>query len=164
MKYLEIHGIKDGQKTFHCGTRYDIYLIQRIKPYTKTNIIDENGNTIDGDKILALLTKELISKNKLNKRTVVATMMSNLGFENYLKEVLGVKLVRTAVGDINIIKEMQINSYSLGGEQSGHIIINAYSKTADGILAALKVLELLKKSKRKTSELFDIYIHIHKKK
>ena len=120
-------------------------------------IIDEKGNIIDGDKILALLTKELLSSNKLNKRTVVSTIMSNLGFENYLKEVLGVKLIRTAVGDINVIKEMQQNSYSLGGEQSGHIIIDEYGKTGDGILVALKILEILKKSKIKTNELFDIY-------
>ena len=83
--------------------------------------------------------------------------MSNLGFEHYLNEVLKVKLIRTAVGDINVIKKMQQNSYSLGGEQSGHIIIGEYSKTGDGILVALKILEILKKSKIKTSELFDIY-------
>ena len=97
------------------------------------------------------------SNNKLNKRTVVATMMSNLGFENYLKGILNVKLIRTAVGDINVIEEMQKNSYSLGGEQSGHIIIDEYSKTGDGILVALKILEILKNSKQKTSELFNIY-------
>lgn len=120
-------------------------------------IVDEKGNTIDGDQILALLTKHLIACNKLNKKTVVATIMSNLGFEKYLKEILDVKLVRTAVGDINVIKEMQKNSYSLGGEQSGHIIISEYSKTGDGVLTALKILELLKKSNIAASELFDLY-------
>ncbi len=120
-------------------------------------IVDEKGDSVDGDKILALLTKELIATNKLNKKTVVATMMSNLGFEKYLKEILGVELIRTAVGDVNVINEMQQNSYSLGGEQSGHIIIGEYSKTGDGILVALKILELLNKSEKKTSELFNIY-------
>ena len=120
-------------------------------------IVDEKGNEIDGDKILALITKELIKNNKLNKRTVVSTIMSNLGFENYLNEILDVKLIRTAVGDINVIKEMQDNLYSLGGEQSGHIIIGEHSKTGDGILVALKILEILYKSKLKTSELFNVY-------
>ena len=120
-------------------------------------IVDEMGNTIDGDKILALLTKELLKNNNLNKKTVVSTVMSNLGFENYLKDILNVKLIRTAVGDINVIEEMQKNSYSLGGEQSGHIIIGKYSKTGDGILTSLKILEILKKSKIKTSTLFNIY-------
>jgi len=120
-------------------------------------VIDEKGNTIDGDKILALLTKELIKNNNLNKKTVVSTVMSNLGFENYLKDILNVNLIRTAVGDINVIKEMQKDSYSLGGEQSGHIIISKYSKTGDGILTSLKILEILKQSKITTSELFNLY-------
>ncbi len=127
-------------------------------------IVDEKGDEIDGDKILALLTKELIKNNKLNKRTVVSTIMSNLGFENYLNKILDVKLIRTAVGDINVIKEMQDNLYSLGGEQSGHIIIGEYSKTGDGILVALKILEILYKSELKTSELFDVYRSYPQKK
>ena len=120
-------------------------------------VVDEQGKTVDGDKILALLTKEMLSKDKLNKKTVVATVMSNYGFENYLKDILGVKLIRTAVGDINVIKEMQQNSYSLGGEQSGHIIIAEHSKTGDGVLVSLKILEILKKLNISTSELFNIY-------
>jgi phosphoglucosamine mutase len=120
-------------------------------------VVDENGDEIDGDKILALLTKELLIKDKLNKKTVVSTVMSNLGFENYLKDELGVNLIRTAVGDINVIKKMNENSYSLGGEQSGHIIISQYSKTGDGILVALKVLEILKKYNLKASDLFNVY-------
>ncbi len=120
-------------------------------------IVDEKGHTIDGDRILALLSKELINNNALNKKTVVATVMSNLGFENYLKNILDIKLIRTAVGDINVIEEMQKNSLSLGGEQSGHIIFGKYGKTGDGILTSLKILEILKKSKIKTSELFNIY-------
>ena len=68
--------------------------------------------------------------------------MSNLGFEKYLKNKLGIKLIRKNVGDINVISEMQKNNYSLGGEQSGHIILGQYMNTGDGILAALKVLEI----------------------
>ena len=83
--------------------------------------------------------------------------MSNLGFENYLENSLNLKLIRTSVGDVNVIKEIKENKYSLGGEQSGHIIISEYSKTGDGILVALKILEALTESKLKTSELFDLY-------
>ena len=120
-------------------------------------IVDEKGNEIDGDKILALLSKDLLIKDKLKNKTVVSTLMSNLGFEKYLKNELGVHLIRTDVGDSNVIKEMNNNSYSLGGEQSGHIIINEYSKTGDGILVALKILEILKKSNKKASDLFNLY-------
>ena len=81
--------------------------------------------------------------NKLVKNTVVATKMSNLGFENYLKK-LGVNLIRTDVGDINVIEEMNKKTYCLGGEQSGHIILGEYSNTGDGILVALKILEIFK--------------------
>tara|TARA_Y100000590_G_C15722417_1_gene1013956 strand:- start:1910 stop:3268 length:1359 start_codon:yes stop_codon:yes gene_type:complete len=120
-------------------------------------IVDEKGKSVDGDKILALFAKELLKNNSLHKKTIVATHMSNLGFEKYLNNVLGVKLIRTDVGDINVIKEIQKNSYSLGGEQSGHIILSDFSKTGDGILVSLKILEILKKSKVRTSQLFDIY-------
>tara|TARA_Y100000590_G_C14838845_1_gene683018 strand:- start:4 stop:498 length:495 start_codon:yes stop_codon:yes gene_type:complete len=83
--------------------------------------------------------------------------MSNLGFENYLKQKLGIKLKRTAVGDRNVINEMNKYNYMLGGEQSGHIIIGKYSKSGDGILSALKILEIFKKNSKKTSKLFDLY-------
>ena len=83
--------------------------------------------------------------------------MSNLGFENYLNNKLGVRLIRTDVGDINVIDEMIKKSYSLGGEQSGHIILSEYSNTGDGILVALKILEVLSNYGKKSSNLFDIY-------
>ena len=83
--------------------------------------------------------------------------MSNLGLENYLKNKLGVNLIRTNVGDINVISKMQKNSYTLGGEQSGHIILGNYLKTGDGILAALKIIEIMSLSKMKASKLFNLY-------
>ena len=176
-KVISIGNQPDGRNiNYRCGA-IDIKQLSKKVLDTKSDIgfafdgdgdriiiVDEKGNEIDGDKILALLSKELIKNNKLNKRTVVSTIMSNLGFENYLNEILDVKLIRTAVGDINVIKEMQDNSYSLGGEQSGHIIIGEYSKTGDGILVALKILEILYKSKLKTSELFNIYNSYPQKK
>lgn len=127
-------------------------------------VIDDKGNEIDGDKILALFAKDLLNKNKLKKKTIVATSMSNLGFENYLTKKLGIKLIRTRVGDINVINEMQKMSYCLGGEQSGHIILGEYTKTGDGILVALKILEILKNSNIKTNVLFNNYISFHQKK
>ena len=119
--------------------------------------VDEKGIEIDGDKLIALFAKNLLKSKKLNKKTVVTTVMSNLGFEKYLKTKLGIKLIRKDVGDINVISEMQKNKYSLGGEQSGHIILGQLS-TGDGILAALKVVELLSSIKLKASQLFDLYL------
>ena len=83
--------------------------------------------------------------------------MSNLGFEKYLKQKLGVKLIRKNVGDINVITEMQKNNFNLGGEQSGHIILGQYMNTGDGILAALKITEFLSSKNTKASKLFDLY-------
>ena len=119
--------------------------------------VDEKGTEIDGDNLIALLAKNLIKSKKLNKKTVVSTVMSNLGFEMYLKNKLGITLIRKDVGDINVISEMQKNNYNLGGEQSGHIIIGQYTSTGDGILAALKILEILSNQKFKASKLFNLY-------
>ena len=119
--------------------------------------VDEKGNEIDGDNLIALLAKDLMKSKKLNKKTVVSTVMSNLGFEIYLKNKLGINLIRKNVGDINVISEMQKNNYNLGGEQSGHIIIGQYMSTGDGILAALKILEILSNQNFKASKLFNLY-------
>ncbi len=120
-------------------------------------VVDEKGNEIDGDNIIALFAKNLLGSKKLNKNTVVTTVMSNLGFEIYLKEKLGVKLIRENVGDINVISNMKKNSYNLGGEQSGHIILGQYMNTGDAILAAIKVIESLSKSNLKASILFNLF-------
>ena len=119
--------------------------------------VDENGQEIDGDNLIALFAKNYLKNKILNKKTVVTTVMSNLGFENYLKNKLGIKLIRKNVGDINVISEMQKNNYNLGGEQSGHIILGQYMNTGDGILAALKIVEILSNQKLKASKLFNLY-------
>ena len=119
--------------------------------------IDEKGMEVDGDNIIALFAKNFLELKKLKNNTVVTTVMSNLGFENYLKNKLGIKLVRKDVGDINVISEMQKNSYYLGGEQSGHIVLGQYMSTGDGILAALKIVEILSLAKIKSSMLFNLY-------
>ena len=122
-------------------------------------IVDEKGKEVDGDKIIALFATHLIKTKKINKSNypVITTIMSNLGLEKYLLNNLKIKLKRSSVGDINVIKEMtKFNSF-LGGEQSGHIIISEFSKTGDGILAALKVTEIISKIKKSTSKVFDLY-------
>ena len=120
-------------------------------------IVDEKGKQIDGDRIIALFAKYYLKSNLLNKRVIVATKMSNLGLENYLKNKLGIRLIRTNVGDFNVVEEMKKNSYVLGGEQSGHIILGNYLKTGDGILVALKILEIIASERTKASKIFDLY-------
>ena len=121
-------------------------------------VVDDKGNEIDGDKIIALFAKYLIIEKKTaSKFPVVTTVMSNLGLENFLLKDLGIKLKRSPVGDINVIKEMKKNKSFLGGEQSGHIILSDFSKTGDGILAALKITEILSIIKKSSSSIFDLY-------
>ena len=128
-------------------------------------VVDEKGNLIDGDKILALFAKYLFNRNlNISKNIVVSTVMSNMGFENYLKNELKISLKRTNVGDINVISEMKKNKLTLGGEQSGHIILSDYSHTGDGILAALKIIEIMSIKNFKASKLFDLYKNFPQKK
>ena len=121
-------------------------------------VVDDKGNEIDGDKIIALFAKYLINKKTTNSKfPVVTTVMSNLGLENFLLKDLGIKLKRSSVGDINVIEEMKKNKSFLGGEQSGHIILSDFSKTGDGILAALKITEIMSIIKKSSSSIFDLY-------
>ena len=121
-------------------------------------IVDEKGNEVDGDKIIALFAKYLMKTKKNNSKfPVITTVMSNLGLENFLLSNLNIKLKRSSVGDINVIQEMQQYDSILGGEQSGHIILSEFSKTGDGILAALKVTEIISKLKKSSSSLFNLY-------
>lgn len=108
--------------------------------------VDENGNVVDGDKMLYILGKRLKNRGMLNGDTVVATVMSNSGFVNSLKEA-GMKFAETAVGDRFVYECMQENDYSLGGEQSGHIILKKYATTGDGLLTAIMVAEEICDSK-----------------
>ncbi len=102
--------------------------------------VDENGKEVDGDKIMFMLANKLKSEGSLDGDTVVATIMSNSGLEKALKGI-GCKLVRTKVGDRFVYERMQKDGFTLGGEQSGHIIIKKYATTGDGILTALMVTE-----------------------
>jgi phosphoglucosamine mutase len=121
-------------------------------------VVDDKGNEIDGDKIIALFAKYLIFKKKNNSKfPVITTVMSNLALENFLLKDLGIKLKRSSVGDINVIDEMKKNKSFLGGEQSGHIILSDFSKTGDGILAALKITEIISIIKKPASSIFNLY-------
>jgi len=128
-------------------------------------VVDENGLEIDGDKIIALFCKNFIKPKKKSKQfDVIITIMSNMGLENYLKKKLKLKIKRTAVGDINVIQQMQKSKSLIGGEQSGHIIMSKFSNSGDGILAALKIIEILTKNNMKTSKLFNLYKDYYQEK
>ena len=114
--------------------------------------IDENGEEIDGDKLLAIISQNLRKHNKLNKDTIVATVMSNLGLNKYARDN-GLEFLQTKVGDRYVLEEMLKNGYNLGGEQSGHIILLDYNPTGDGILTSLMLIKTILEENKKASEL-----------
>lgn len=116
--------------------------------------VDEHGNMVDGDKIMYLLAKRLKARGMLNDNTVVATVMSNSGFVASLNKI-GIKCVQTKVGDRFVYECMQEKGYSIGGEQSGHIIMKKYATTGDGLLTAIMVAEEICDSKSSLSTLVE---------
>jgi phosphoglucosamine mutase len=117
-------------------------------------LIDEKGQLVDGDQILAMCGARMAEEETLLKRTVVATVMSNLGLEHSLVRA-GAKLVRTQVGDRYVVEAMRAGGFNLGGEQSGHLIFLDHASTGDGILGALQVLALMLRTGKPLSELAD---------
>jgi phosphoglucosamine mutase len=115
-------------------------------------VVDEKGQIVDGDFVMALCAGRMIDDDELRKRTVVATVMSNLGLERAL-ESRGAKLLRTQVGDRYVVEAMRKGGYNLGGEQSGHLVFLDHASTGDGIIAALQVLALMVRAERPLSEL-----------
>lgn len=118
----------------------------------RTLLIDEQGEIMDGDRLLRILAADLLEQGKLVNRTVVATIMSNLGLERSLKN-LGIRLLRTPVGDKYVLEELLRTNSELGGEQSGHIIFPAISLVGDGIVTAASVLKTASKRSEKFSSL-----------
>lgn len=114
--------------------------------------VDENGEIVDGDQILYICAKYMNDKGFLNKNTVVSTIMSNLGFYKALEEH-GMKSDKTSVGDRYVMEEMREGGYNLGGEQSGHIIFLDHGTTGDGLLSALQLVNVMKDTNKKLSEL-----------
>ena len=117
--------------------------------------VDENGEELDGDKILAIIANYLKPQGKLAKDTIVATVMSNLGLNKYA-EANKLNFIQTKVGDRYVLEEMLKNGYNLGGEQAGHVILLDYNPTGDGILTSLMLIQALLESKKKASELGEL--------
>ncbi len=114
--------------------------------------VDEYGNVVDGDKIMAICGTEMIRQGTLNKNTLVATVMSNMGLDIAMKRAGG-EVIKTAVGDRYVVEEMLKGGYNLGGEQSGHMIFLDHNTTGDGILSALQVLAIMQRRQKRLSEL-----------
>ena len=114
--------------------------------------VDENGELVDGDKIMYIIGKYLAQKGQLAKNTIVTTVMSNLGFHKALERE-GIEKAITAVGDRYVVEEMRKSGYNLGGEQSGHVIIMDYNTTGDGQLTAIQLAKVVKESGKTLSEL-----------
>ena len=119
-------------------------------------VVDEKGQTVDGDQIMALIGSELAARGALRGGGVVATVMSNLGLERFL-DGKGLSLVRAKVGDRYVLEAMKAGGYNVGGEQSGHMILLDHATTGDGTIAALQVLAALVKSGKRASELMHLF-------
>jgi phosphoglucosamine mutase len=119
-------------------------------------VVDEKGQTVDGDQIMALIGRDYAAKGMLKGGGVVATVMSNLGLERYL-DGIGLSLVRTKVGDRHVLAAMRAGGYNVGGEQSGHMILLDHATTGDGCVAALQVLGALVQSGKRASELLHLF-------
>ena len=115
-------------------------------------VVDEKGEALDGDQMMLICALELMKKKQLKDNVLVTTVMSNVGLHQAMKKYGG-SCVKTAVGDRYVLEEMLKNGYSLGGEQSGHIIFSKYASTGDGILTSLKMMEVIMARKKKLSEL-----------
>jgi len=115
-------------------------------------LCDETGTLIDGDEIMAIAALNMLAQNTLAEKTLVATVMSNAGLEVAIKSAGG-KMIRTAVGDRNVIDEMLKHGFNFGGEQSGHLIFRDYSTTGDGLVAALQILRIMKAKNQPLSKL-----------
>lgn len=119
-------------------------------------VVDERGKTVDGDQLMALIGSQFAAQGKLRGGGVVATVMSNLGLERFLRGQ-GLDLVRSKVGDRYVLEAMKAGGYNVGGEQSGHMILLDHATTGDGTVAALQVLAALVRSGKAASELLHLF-------
>ncbi len=148
----------------NCGSMYPELMCQAVRDHgahlgiahdgdaDRVLLCDENGVLIDGDDILMIAAADMLSQGQLAGKTVVATVMSNAGLDHAVR-ALGGNVIRTSVGDKNVIDEMVRNGYNLGGEQSGHMIFRDYGTTGDGLVCALQILRIMKTRDAKLSEL-----------
>ena len=119
-------------------------------------VVDEQGQTVDGDQLMALIGSQWAAQGRLRGGGVVATVMSNLGLERFLNGQ-GIDLIRTKVGDRHVLEAMKAGGYNVGGEQSGHMILLDHATTGDGTIAGLQVLAALVKSGKRASELLHLF-------
>lgn len=158
----------DGKNINHeCGALYPEKMATKVKEVgadiglaldgdgDRLIVCDERGEIVDGDHIMAICAKELLKQRKLKKKTLVSTVMSNMGLELAM-EKMGGKMVRTAVGDRYVVECMRKKGYSFGGEQSGHLVFLDHITTGDGILAGLQLLSIMHKRKKPLSEIATI--------
>jgi phosphoglucosamine mutase len=115
-------------------------------------VSDEHGNVVDGDAVMAICGLDLLRRRALPKKTVVATVMSNMGLDQCIEKAGG-RVVRTRVGDRYVVEELRRGGYSFGGEQSGHLIFLDIANTGDGTVAALALLAVMQESGKPISEL-----------
>ena len=161
-----LHGVDPNGSNINdqCGALYPQALLERCLLYKadigialdgdadRLVVVDDKGEMVDGDEILAICGSHMIEKGTLNKNTVVSTIMSNMGLEIAMNRVGG-HVVRTKVGDRYVVEEMRRGNFNLGGEQSGHLIFRDCNTTGDGLLAALSLLEIVVAKGRNVSEL-----------
>ncbi|AJY47213.1 phosphoglucosamine mutase [Martelella endophytica] len=119
-------------------------------------IVDEKGNIIDGDQLMAVIVGNMVEEGALKGNGLVATVMSNLGLERHLNG-MGLDLVRTKVGDRYVVEHMREHGYNVGGEQSGHIVLSDFGTTGDGLVAALQVLAAVKRAGKPVSEVCQLF-------
>ncbi len=146
-----------------CGSTHPLSLIKKVKEVRadigialdgdadRVLLVDEEGTVIDGDQIMAAISEDWHDTGRLAAGGVVATIMSNLGFERFLNGK-GLNLARTKVGDRYVVEHMREHGYNLGGEQSGHLVLSDFSTTGDGLVSALQVLACVKKQGKPVSE------------
>lgn len=115
-------------------------------------VVDEKGDIVDGDQLMAAIAQNLQSKKLLRKNGIVATVMSNLGLENFITDI-GLDFIRTDVGDRYVLEHMRKHGYNMGGEQSGHIILSDYNTTGDGLTAAIQIISIMVERSLTASEL-----------
>jgi phosphoglucosamine mutase len=120
-------------------------------------VCDEFGNEVDGDHIMAICATDMLQRDILKKKTLVATVMSNMGLDIAIRKAGG-KIVKTSVGDRYVVEEMRNQGYNLGGEQSGHMIFLDHNTTGDGVLSALQLLAIMRRQNKPLSELARVMI------
>ncbi len=158
----------DGKNINHqCGALYPELMAAKVREVgadiglaldgdgDRLIVADEHGRIVDGDHIMAICAEDLLRRRKLKKKTLVATIMSNMGLEVAM-ERMGGRMIRTGVGDRYVVECMRRKGFSFGGEQSGHLVFLDHITTGDGILAALQLLSVMKKHHRPLSELSGI--------